>query len=130
MQQKIQLFITLLITAAIFVGCQEKTIRIAHFNIKELSAEKIKDIDDQGIGQNAQLRAAAEIIQQIHPDILLIQEIDHDYSRMIGSRLKNRIISFLTHSTSKICSTSSVCITTNILLMWMRNSVVYTTTWK
>jgi endonuclease/exonuclease/phosphatase family metal-dependent hydrolase len=85
MQQKIQLFITLLITAAIFVGCQENTIRIAHFNINELSAEKIKDIDDQGIGQNAQLRAAAEIIQQIHPDILLIQEIDHDYTGMTGS---------------------------------------------
>jgi endonuclease/exonuclease/phosphatase family metal-dependent hydrolase len=53
---------------------------VALFNIKELSTEKLTDTDSSGAGQNPQLKAAAEIIKKINPDILVINEIDHDYS--------------------------------------------------
>jgi hypothetical protein len=36
-------------------------------------------VDDDGHGQDEQLLAAAKIIQKINPDILIINEIDHDY---------------------------------------------------
>ncbi|MCA9730862.1 MAG: endonuclease/exonuclease/phosphatase family protein [Deferribacteres bacterium] len=53
--------------------------RIGLFNIKELSTEKLKQVDENGVGQNQQLHAAASIIKEINPDILVINEIDHDY---------------------------------------------------
>lgn len=54
------------------------TVRIALFNIWEMSTDKLTDIDLTGIGQNDQLKAAAEIIRRIRPDVLVINEIDHD----------------------------------------------------
>jgi 3-phytase len=81
MSQRIQHLIILLIISFLFAACQNEIIRIAHFNIKELTTDKINDVDDNRIGQDNQLKAAARIIQQIHADILLIQEIDHDYTR-------------------------------------------------
>jgi len=59
---------------------QQATLRLAVFNIKELSTAKLLDVDDQGRGKNEQLKAAAEIIRRINPDILFVQEIDQDYS--------------------------------------------------
>ncbi len=56
-----------------------ETVRIALFNVWELSTEKLNEVDDHGIGQDEQLVAAAEIIQRIRPDVLVLQEIDHDY---------------------------------------------------
>jgi len=53
-------------------------IRVATFNIWELSREKLDQVDATGAGCNVQLRGAAEIIQRVRPDILLINEIDHD----------------------------------------------------
>lgn len=53
-------------------------IRVAAFNIWELSATKIDQLDGHGIGANRQLRNAAEIIQRVRPDVLLINEIDFD----------------------------------------------------
>jgi len=57
-----------------------QSLRLSLFNIKELSTAKITDVDEDGIGQNQQLIAAAKIIQNISPDVLVINEIDHDYS--------------------------------------------------
>ena len=55
-------------------------LRVAIFNIKELSTEKLKNVDETtGAGRDIQLLAAAKIIQQINPDVLIINEIDHDY---------------------------------------------------
>jgi hypothetical protein len=54
-----------------------QTVRIATFNIKELSWDKLQQVDSTGRGTNAQLRAAAEVIQRVKPDILLINEIDY-----------------------------------------------------
>ncbi|MGE3166860.1 MAG: endonuclease/exonuclease/phosphatase family protein [Planctomycetota bacterium] len=55
-------------------------VRIALFNVKELTTEKILDLDERGRGRHPQLRAAAEIIRSVRPDILVLQEIDHDYA--------------------------------------------------
>jgi hypothetical protein len=60
----------------------QKNLRIALFNIKELSTQKLQNIDTSGKGLDKQLQAAARIIQWTNPDILIIEEIDHDYSSL------------------------------------------------
>ncbi|MCP4544952.1 MAG: endonuclease/exonuclease/phosphatase family protein [bacterium] len=54
-------------------------VRIGQFNIWEMSTTKITDVDEAGAGRNGQLLAAAAIIREIAPEILIINEIDHDY---------------------------------------------------
>jgi len=56
----------------------ETTLRVGLFNIKELSAAKIARVDEDGVGTDEQLRAAATIIQRVRPDILVLDEVDHD----------------------------------------------------
>ena len=56
-----------------------ESVRIALFNIRELSTEALEEVDLDGIGQAANVRAAAEIIGRVGPDVLIVQEIDHDY---------------------------------------------------
>ena len=58
---------------------QDVDVRVALFNIRELSAAKIAEVDAAGVGTNPQLRAAAHIIKEIRPDILVLNEVDHDY---------------------------------------------------
>ena len=57
--------------------------RIAQFNIWEMSTKKLTDVDMNGIGQNDQLKAAAEVIRKVNPDVLMINEIDHDIDAML-----------------------------------------------
>jgi len=54
------------------------SVRIALFNIWEMSTEKLTNVDSLGRGQEQQLLAAAKIIKEIDPDVLVINEIDHD----------------------------------------------------
>jgi hypothetical protein len=54
--------------------------RIAQFNIKELSTATLSNVDSRGRGRDARALAAAAIVQRVRPDILLINEIDHDYA--------------------------------------------------
>lgn len=54
-------------------------IRVALFNIRELKSEKLLEVDEHGIGRHPQAVAAAQIIRRIEPDILILNEIDHDY---------------------------------------------------
>lgn len=54
------------------------TVRVATFNIWELSREKLDQLDDAGRGGHPQLRRAAEVIQRVRPRILLLNEIDFD----------------------------------------------------
>jgi hypothetical protein len=56
---------------------EELAVRIATFNIEELSWEKLERVDADGKGTDPQLVAAASIIQQVRPDVLLINEIDY-----------------------------------------------------
>jgi 3-phytase len=58
-----------------------RRVRIATFNIQELNAAKLAQVDDRGHGTNTQLRKAAEIIQRVKPDVLLVNEIDFDVDR-------------------------------------------------
>jgi len=55
-----------------------QTVRIATFNVRELSTRKLDQVDAEGRGANPQLRRAAQIIQRVRPDVLLINEIDFD----------------------------------------------------
>ena len=57
-----------------------RTLRLAQFNIRELTKEKLATVDADGVGSDAQVRAAATIVQRVRPDVLVINEIDHDYS--------------------------------------------------
>lgn len=57
------------------------SVRVATFNIKELTTPKLHEAGSDGRGSNAQLRKAAAIIQRVRPDILLINEIDFDEER-------------------------------------------------
>ncbi len=52
------------------------SLRVAQFNIREMGQEKVDVIDAEGRGTDAQLLAAAEILREIRPDIVLINEID------------------------------------------------------
>lgn len=51
-------------------------LRIALFNIEELSAAKVAEVDASGAGTNPQLLAAAAILQRLRPDVLVLQEVD------------------------------------------------------
>lgn len=59
------------------IQADELTVRIATFNIEELSWDKLARVDADGNGTDPQLVAAARIIQQVRPDVLLINEIDY-----------------------------------------------------
>jgi 3-phytase len=72
-------FIFILQIGLLYSQNESSSVRIALFNIRELSTEKLMMVDDDGHGQEEQLLAAAKIIQKINPDILIINEIDHDY---------------------------------------------------
>ncbi len=62
-------------------------VRIAVFNIWELGREKLDEVDADGHGINAQLRGAAEIVQRVRPDVLLVNEIDFDPEERANARL-------------------------------------------
>ncbi|MFP4622945.1 MAG: endonuclease/exonuclease/phosphatase family protein [Gemmatimonadota bacterium] len=51
-------------------------LRVAQFNIWELSQEKVDDVDARGRGVHEQLVAAAEVLKEVRPDVILINEID------------------------------------------------------
>lgn len=53
-------------------------LRVATFNIKELSVQMLENVNAEGQGRDPQVIAAARIIQRVRPDVLVILEIDHD----------------------------------------------------
>lgn len=63
-----------------------KPLRVATFNIRELSTAKLTEVDSTGQGRDEQALAAARIIQRVRPDILVLNEIDHDYGRAPGEQ--------------------------------------------
>ncbi len=71
------------------VSRPHQSLRIAVYNIRELSTDKLKMVDQYGRGSHPQVRAAAEVIKRVNPDVLLICEIDHDYSEGAGDLTLN-----------------------------------------
>ncbi|MBS0262628.1 MAG: endonuclease/exonuclease/phosphatase family protein [Planctomycetes bacterium] len=70
-----------LLAASQLAGASEpapRQVRFTTYNIEILSAEKLKRVDAEGRGNHPQLLKAAEIIQRVRPDVLLINEIDYD----------------------------------------------------
>lgn len=57
-------------------GAQSPPVRIAVFNVYELTRAKLDEVDAAGRGRNTQLRHAAEVLQRVRPDVLVINEID------------------------------------------------------
>lgn len=55
-------------------------VRIAAFNIWELSTAKLLTLDSAGRGSDPQALAAARVLQRVRPDVVLLNEIDHDYA--------------------------------------------------
>ncbi|HVJ82050.1 MAG TPA: endonuclease/exonuclease/phosphatase family protein [Planctomycetia bacterium] len=62
--------------AAPKAGPPAGAVRVATYNIQELSAKKLGEKDASGVGTNAQLVKAAAIVQRVRPDVLLVNEID------------------------------------------------------
>ncbi|MBU0640959.1 MAG: endonuclease/exonuclease/phosphatase family protein [Planctomycetes bacterium] len=79
------MFTTVIAIAVLLAGGvapqTRQSVRIAAFNIWQLSTTKLDQVDSGGHGTNAQLRNAAEIIQRVRPDILFVNEIDFDAAR-------------------------------------------------
>lgn len=67
-------------------------VRVAAFNVWELSRDKLDQIDASGRGQNQQLRGAAQIIQLVRADIILINEIDYDEAGQNVALFQNRYL--------------------------------------
>ena len=63
-------------------GGKPLRIRVALFNIRELSTEILTDVDSRGVGRNPQILSAAAIVKRVNPDILIVNEIDHDYDSL------------------------------------------------
>jgi len=55
------------------------TIRVATFNIRELSTARLTAVDGSGTGLDSQAVAAARVIRHARPDILVLNEIDFDW---------------------------------------------------
>lgn len=67
-------------------------LRFASFNIWELSAEKLDRVDGEGRGVDVQLLKAAEIIQRVRPDVLLLNEIDFHAERNLARTFIERYL--------------------------------------
>ena len=83
----------------VFFGCAKtrkpsdpkKPIRIATFNLQVASTQKLTDIDANGRGRHTQMRAIAGIIQRVRPDILVLNEIDHEDPSTEEGRKRNAV---------------------------------------
>ena len=79
-------------------------VRIATFNIWELGTTKLLSLDSAGRGRDPQALAAAEVLQQVRPDVVLLNEIDHDYDHPDDLALNARrfVEHYLAHGTTPI----------------------------
>lgn len=85
--------ILLALACALSLGCRGRApvtaldppppgaLRVAVYNIYELSTRKLSYVDAFGRGLEPQVVAAAEVIKRVRPDILVVLELDHDYTQ-------------------------------------------------
>ena len=66
------------------------TIRVATFNIQELSTARLTAVDGSGTGLDSQAVAAARVIRHARPDILVLNEIDFDWEHLDDPTLNAR----------------------------------------
>ena len=72
---------------------QPGTLRIATFNIFELSCAKIDAVDAQGqTGAHPQVRKGAEILRRVQPDLVLVNEIDYSAEPDCARRFAERYL--------------------------------------
>ncbi len=71
------LSLLLALSLPMVTSAADGVVRIATFNVQELSWKKLQEVDADGKGNNAQLKAAAAIIRTVRPDVLLLNEIDY-----------------------------------------------------
>ena len=57
---------------------RSEALRVATFNIWELGHDKVNVLNADGVGAHPQLVSAAEVIQRVRPDVILLNEIDFD----------------------------------------------------
>jgi len=76
------------VASAATAGEAPGVVRFAQYNVFELGAEKLGLVDAAGRGTHPQLRKAAEIVQRVRPDVLLVNEIDYggDAARLFLER--------------------------------------------
>jgi hypothetical protein len=68
-------------------------LRVATFNVFELSCAKIDAVDSRGEhGAHPQLRKAAEILRRVRPDVALINEIDYSADANCARRFADRYL--------------------------------------
>lgn len=68
------------------------SIRVAQFNIWELSGEKVDFRDDNGQWAHPQLQSAAAIVAEVDPDVLILNEIDYDPARNLAQLFRERYL--------------------------------------
>ncbi len=66
---------------------RDVTVRVACFNIWELGRDKLDQQSAEGSWDHPQLASAAEIIQRVRPDVVLLNEIDFDAEKRENARL-------------------------------------------
>lgn len=75
-------FFTLTLIGLSLSCLSRETIKVVHYNIKELDSTKIQ----AGLrGESKQLQAAKNILKQFQPDILSINEVQYDYPNIPNS---------------------------------------------
>lgn len=81
---------------ALACGAQPRlpvTLRVATFNVFELSCAKMDAVDLRGEhGADPQLRKAAEILRRVQPDVVLINEIDYSADPNCARRFADRYL--------------------------------------
>jgi endonuclease/exonuclease/phosphatase family metal-dependent hydrolase len=81
---------------AVALGAQARlpgTVRVATFNVFELSCAKIDAVDSRGAsGAHPQLGKAAEILRRVQPDVVLINEIDYSADANCASSFADRYL--------------------------------------
>jgi len=60
-------------------GGETAVIRIATFNLEDLSVARLDDVGPDGAGRDPAARAAAAIVQRVRPDVLVLNEIVYDH---------------------------------------------------
>ena len=74
------------------VAPAEGVVRVASFNIWELSAEKLDRLDAEGRPSDPQLLAAAEVLRRVRPHVVLLNEIDYDSERDLVAVFSGRYL--------------------------------------